>query len=168
MSKIHIANMTEANRRTVRALADMDIGDVISIIDDGAGGRAAIPLTSSGQLVAGACAVAMKFSADPLQVHESTVNTDSGRDLGSRILTIESGDLIVACYEGTILEYPADELHPSLNAAVGGTTPDATDALSIDSASSKFATVASGDIDSPILGRVYSVFGTKILIQLVL
>lgn len=162
MSKVHIANFRDAPRFTVQALADMDLGDVMFIQDDGAGKRAAIPLTAVGQLKAGKYAVAMKFSADSEAVQESTANTDSGRDLGSRIVSISSGDFIVACMAGSILEYPQSELDISITPG----TVDVGTYLAIDSATSKFATQASGDITSVSIAQVYQTFGTKILVEI--
>jgi hypothetical protein len=161
MSKIHIANFRDSDRATVRAWADLDLGDVIRIVDDGVGGRAALPVTALGHLVTGRYAVAMKFSADPEAVQESTVDDDSGASLGSRIVSISSGDFIVACGPGAILEYPEEEL----DASVTTSTVDAGDFLAIKSSSSKFCTQASGDITAKVVGQVHSTFGTRILVR---
>lgn len=162
MSKIHVANLKAADRKTILAWADMDIGDVIKVVDDGAGGRAALPLTLAGEVVHGKYKVAMKFSADPLNVHESTVDADSGRELGNRILTIKSGDFIVALGPGSIIEYPRDELDASLEFA----SLDVGDFLAIEASNSKFALITSGDITTPVIAQVYETFGTKVLVEI--
>jgi hypothetical protein len=167
MSKLHIANYFEADRRSVRAGEAMDLGSVITITDNGSGGRVAMKVTSAGQAVSGIVGVAFKVSADPLQVTASTVNADSGADLGSRIVTIASGDAIVEVRRGAILEYTADLLHDSLNPAEGGATPAVGTALSVKDG--KWCTAATSSAITPTdaVAKVYRTFGTKVLIELV-
>lgn len=166
MTRMHIANYFDADRFTCRAGEDMDPGDIIRIEDDGAGGRRAMKVTQQSDLVAGNWGVVMKVSADPLQVVASTVNTDSRADLGDRIITISSGDDVVQVNNG-IIEMPAEEVDASLDPARSGTLPSVGDALAVVSA--KWCDAgAGGAITTPVVGRVYRVFGTKILIKQVL
>ena len=169
MSKLHIANYFESERLSCRAGEAMTQGMVIKLESDGAGGRRAMKLANSdsAKLVVGTYGVAFKVSADPFQVTSSTVNADSGADLGSRIVAISSGDDIVQVSRPAILEYTADLLHDSLNPAAGGATPAVEANLEIKD--SKWCAVGtSGAIASPIAGRVHRTFGTRVQIRLVI
>jgi hypothetical protein len=169
MSKLHIANYFEADRRSVRAGEAMDLGSVITITDNGSGGRVAMKVTSAGQAVSGIVGVAFKVSADPLQVTASTVNADSGADLGSRIVTIASGDQIVEVRRGAVLEYTADLLDDSLNPAADtpGTTPDVGDILHIKAGKWCEVGASGAVIPATPIAKVYRTFGTKVLVELV-
>lgn len=164
--KLHIANYFDADRRSAKAGEDIGIGDVIKIEDDGVGGRRAMKATVIADLVPGTCGVAFKVSADPLQVTASTVNADSRADLGSRIVTILSGDQMVEVRRGAILEYSADLLDASLDPARGGTTPSVGAQLNV-KASKWCAVGTSGQvIPAAPIAKVFRTFGTKVLVEL--
>lgn len=167
MAKLHIANYFDAPRFSIKAGEAMELGMVITASDDGKGGRVAKKVTAANQLVAGTMAVAFKVSADPQQVTASTVNADSRADLGSRIVTIASGDGIVEVRKGAILEYTADLLDDSLNPAAGGTTPSVGDSLSVKGAKWCAAGAAGALAPSAPVAKVYRTFGTKVLVELI-
>lgn len=161
---LHIANFFEAQRFSCIAASDMDMGQIIKISDDGTGNRLATLLgnSDSALLVSGKYGVSYKVSTDPFQVNSSTAPTF----LGDRVVTILSGDPMVEVRKGAIVEYTADLLDASLDPARSGTTPTAGTALAVLNARWA-ASTAVGAITSPVIGRVYDVNGTTILVELV-
>lgn len=161
---INIANYFDADRRSAKAGETITMGMVVKVSDWGNGERKLLALTDSDSalLVNGKYGVAYKVSADPQQVASSTAPSS----LGSRLVTISSGDAVVEVRRGAIIEYSADLLHSSLDPARGGTTPTVGQDLAIKS--SQFCTTATGSaITSPIVARVFRVFGTKVLVELI-
>lgn len=171
--KLQIANYQDSDRRTVIAGQAMSVGDVIKIISDTSstlvGQRKAVLVTAAADVQnAGQWGVAFKVSSDPFAVSTSTVNSA----LGTRITTIASGDLIVECRRGTILEYDNSLLHSSLDPDNGGTTPTVGTSLGINTSSgakwSSAAQTSLTNVGTTIhVGRVFKVFGKKVLIELV-
>lgn len=161
--KLHIANLLDSERYTVKAGEAIALGQVI-VINNVAGVRTATYVrdAQASQLVQGKFGVAYKVSDDSLAVRESAVPADFA---GSRVVTIGSGDLMVNVLPGAILEYDLSLLDASLDPARSGTLPTATAALSIKDG--KFCAVGvSGAIASPIVGRVYDLLGGKVRVEL--
>lgn len=164
--KLHIANFYDAPRHTAFAGEAIALGAVIKIDQGAAGERRALQLTDadSAQLVAGKYGVAVKVSADDLQVSESLYGVPS--EWGSRIVAISSGDAIVQVGKGAIIEYDPSLLHASLDPANGGALPTVGTALAVKGG--KFCTAATASaITSPVVGRVFDVLGGKVRIELV-
>lgn len=159
----NIANFFEADRRSARAGETMSQGMIVKVSNFGSGERKLMKVgnSDSALLVSGNYAVVCKFSTDPGQVNTSTAPSR----LGSRITTISSGDHVVEVRRGAIMEYSADLLDASLDPARSGTTPAVGDALEI--VGSLWCKVGTGSaITSPIIGRVFRVFGTQVLVEL--
>lgn len=161
---LHIANLLEADRRTATAGETMDMGMVVKVQSDNAGGRYLMKLADgdSALAVSGNVGVVYKVGTDAFQVDSSTVPTE----FGSRLVTIASGDLVVEVRKGAILEYSLDLLHSSLTSSgVQNCIPG--EKLEIkDSTFCKAGT--SGAITSPIVGRCYGLRGTTtVLVELV-
>lgn len=174
--KISIANYYDADRRTAVAGEDIPLGAVIKI-SAGAVGVSGSPLrkanivanADAALLVAGNYGVAFKVSGDPLAVTASTVTADSGKDLGSRIVSIKSGDLMVEVRKGAILEYDPGLLHSSLDPARAGTLPTVGQALGVLGGlfATAAATTSGSGITSPVIARVYNTQGGKVRVELV-
>lgn len=159
---INIANFFDADRRSAKAGETLDMGMVVKVTDWGNGERKLMKVTSSGDLVSGKYAIVYKVSADAEQVSTSTAPSS----FGSRLVTISSGDAVVEVRKGAIVEYSADLLHDSLDPSAGGATPVVGQDLAILNA--QWCTTATGSaITSPIVGRVFRVFGTRVLVELV-
>lgn len=165
--KLHIANYFDADRRSARAGEAIGLGEVIKISDDGVGGRRAMKVTQISDLVPAVCGVAFKVSAEPLAVTSSTVDADSGASLGSRIVTIASGDQMVEVRRGAILEYTADLLDASLDPARGGTTPVVGASLHVKAAKWCAVGTASAIVPAAPVAKVFRTFGTKVLVELI-
>lgn len=164
--KLHIANFYDAPRHTAIAGAAVDLGAVIKIDQGPAGERRALQVTDadSALLVKGNYGVAVKVSADQLQVSEVVSGVPS--DWGSRIVAIASGDAIVQVGPGAIIEYDPSLLHSSLNPSAGGALPTVGTALGLKGG--KFCTTGTASaITSPVVGRVFDVLGGKVRIELV-
>jgi hypothetical protein len=166
----HIANMYYADLLTAVAGETLALGDVVKVVATATGQRKLMKLANTDDNIPGGnYAVVMKYSAIQNQVESSTVPAR----LGSRIETIETGDLVLECRKGTMLEYDAAELGNSLNPATAGTLPTVGDALGVLAA--KFETVAAATtgtgVTAPVIGRVHKVHGTgataKVVIELV-
>lgn len=158
---LHVVNFYEAPRFTAKAAAAIDLGAVIKISDDGKGGRLATQVADadSASLVAGKYGLALKVSADPLQVTASDVSTS---EFGSRVVSIASGDFIVECRKGTIMEYDPSLLHASITAS----NVVAGEVLAVKGG--KFCKVGTaGSIAAPVVGVVYNVHNGKVRIELV-
>jgi hypothetical protein len=162
---INICNLFESDRRSATAGEAMVQGMVVKVSDAGTGVREVnqVDDADSALLVAGNYALVMKISMDPAQVTASTI-TSSPRVAGSG--DIAEGDAVIECRRGTIMEYSADLLHASLDASRAGETPVAGQALAVKDAQFCKANVGSA-ITSPVIGRVYQVFGTKVQVELV-
>lgn len=162
---IHIANFYEADRRTAVAGENMTQGMVVKIDQSASGERRLYKLlnTDSAELVAANYAVVAKFSVDPDQV-ESTTAPSPTRDRTT--VNVLSGDMVVEVRRGSIIEFSADLLHSSLDPARSGATPAATDTLAIKDSLFCKTDVASA-ITSPVVARVYKVYGTAVLVELV-
>lgn len=156
---IQIANFFEADRLTAFAGEALDQGEVVALSGtNGSSKRVATSVTGSGQLLAGNVAVAVKFSNDEYQVIASTVPSE----LGSRLVTIGSGDVIVAV-RNAIIEYDISDLHASITAS--NVAPG--EALSL--LNGKFCKAGTGGaIASPVVGRVYDTLNGKVRVELVL
>ena len=166
---LHIANLAEADRRTVVAGEDLALGAVVIASENGTtGARKVMLITAATELKKGVAGVAWKVSADADQVTSSTANTDSSADLGSRIVTISEGDLIVQVRKGAIMHYDVSLLHSSLDPARAGTLPSPGDALAIDATTGLFCKAdVVGAFTSPVFGVCYETFGTtKVRIEL--
>lgn len=160
----HIANYYDAPRYSARAGETMTIGMVVKVSLFGTGERKLMKLldADSAELVAGKYGVVAKVSGEPNLVDTSTAPAR----LGSRVISIASGDHVVEVRRGAIMEYTADLLHASLNPGSGGATPAVGDALGIKD--SLWCTAATGGaITSPVAGRVFRTFGTRVLVELV-
>lgn len=161
---IHIANWYEADRRSAKAGETITQGMVVKVSDWGNGERKLLKLADgdAALLVNGGYGVVMKISTDPGQVSTSTAPAA----LGDRTITIVSGDQVIEVRRGAIVEYSADLLHSSLDPARSGATPVTGAALAIKS--SQWCTTGTGSaITSPVVGKVFRVFGTKVLVELV-
>ena len=161
---INVANFYESPRYSAVAGEDATQGMVVKIEQDAAGERRLYKLldADAAELVAGNYGVIYKVSEDPDQVESSTAPTPT-RD---RVPTILSGDAVVEVRRGAIIEYTADLLHSSLDPDRAGTTPAATDTLALKD--SQWCTTGTGSaITSPVVGRVYKVYGTNVLVELV-
>lgn len=158
---LHVANYFEADRRTAVAGEAIPLGSVIKINDDNKGFRRAtiVQDAQASSLVAGNYGVALKVSSDPLQVSSSTV-TDAA--MGSRLVSILSGDLIVECRRGSIMEYDVSLLDASITAA----NVQVGEALAVKSGKFCKAAVA-GAITSPVIGRVYNIHNGKVRVEIV-
>lgn len=157
---IHISNFFEADRLTVHAGEAIGQGNVIAISGlNGTSRRIAVKATSGGQFLAGNVGVAVKYSNDEYQVVASSVPSE----LGSRLVTMASGDLIVAVRSGAIIEYDASDLDASI------TTSNVAPGEALAVLNSKFCKAsAGGAITSPVIARVYDVLNGKIRVELVL
>lgn len=165
--KLHIANLYDAPRLTAVAGEAIAIGAVIKITGANADGeRLAMTVADadSALLVKGNYGVAVKVSADDLQVSESLYGVPT--EWGSRVVAIASGDAIAQVGPGAIIEYDPSLLHNSLNPAASGALPAVGEALAIKGGKFCKANVASA-ITSPVVGRVFDVLGGKVRIELV-
>lgn len=150
-----IANFWESERRTARAGESMQQGAVCKVSDWNDGQRKLLKV-AGGDTITGA-SVAYKVGTDPLQVESSTANTTL---LGSRVVTIVSGDYIVEVRGRAYLEYSTDLLHSSL-----ATPPAVGTALGI--LAGQWCTAATGSaVTSPVCGRVFRYFGTRLIVEL--
>lgn len=152
-----IPNFYEADRRTARAGESMAQGSVCKVSDWNDGQRKLLKV-AGGDTITGA-SVAFKVSTDPNLVESSTANTTL---LGQRTVSIVSGDYIVEVRgRGTFLEYSTDLLHSSL-----ATPPAVGTALGI--LAGQWCTAATGSaVTSPVVGRVFRYFGTRLIVELV-
>lgn len=159
----HIANYYDAPRYSARAGETMTVGMIVKVDPYTGGERKLMKLLDgdAAELVAGAYGVVAKVSGEPNLVDTSTAPSR----LGSRIIAIASGDHVVEVRAGAIMEYTADLLHDSLDPAAGGLTPVATQALGVKDSLWCAASVGSA-ITSPVIGRVFRVFGTRVLVEL--
>lgn len=160
----NIANFFESDRLSAVAGEDMTFGMIVKVQDNGAGSRRLMKLgdADSAQLVAGKYALVYKVDERAELVDSSTALARTG----DRVEKILSGDAVVECRRGVVMEYSADMLHASLDPARAGTTPAAGDALEIKG--SQWCKVGtSGAITTPVAGRVLKVHGTKVLVELV-
>lgn len=153
-----IANFLEAPRYSARAGETLSLGMVCKELDWGNGEKKLLKLgTGDAAYLSGdKYVVVTKFSTDPGQVASSTAPSR----LGSRLVTISSGDHVVACYPGSIMEYSTDLLDASLTTFAVG------DSLKVKDG--KFAAAnASGVVSDQVIAKVFRVFGTKVLIELI-
>lgn len=156
----NIANFFDAPRFSARAGETMDHGNVVKVLDWGNGERKLMKLANSdaASLSGDKYAVVTKFSTDANQVQSSTAPSR----LGSRIVTISSGDHVVEIRKGAILEYSTDLLH----ASIVSTPPVVGDGLTVKDSLFCIAGTA-GQASAQVVGRVFRIFGTKYLIELV-
>lgn len=162
---INVANYFGSDRRSAKAGEAITLGMVVKISDDGTGFRKALKLldADSAFLVGGLYGVAYKVSVDPNQVGSTSTAPAS---TGDRTISIASGDYMVEVSRFAVIEYSPDLLHASLDPARSGATPVAGQVLAIKSSQWCTAATASA-ITSPIVGRVFRVHATKVLIELV-
>ncbi len=170
---MQIANLYDAPRWTGIAATDLDLCEVVKVTTGAVTGQRYLArVTASGDVQKpGLWGVAWKVSSDPYQVSTS-LSTVPTR-LGSRVVTILSGDAIVQVGVGAIIEVDASMLHSSLDANNSGVTPTVGQSLGIATSGSKakFSTAAStslAGVGTTIhVARVFRTFGTKLLIELV-
>lgn len=159
---ISIANYMEADRRTALAGEALVQGAVIKLAGDGTN-RVATKATAQADIQkVGAYALAFKVDTEP---------TDVSAGLGASVPsasggTIASGDFIVECRRGSVLEYDPSLLDDSLNPANGGTLPAGGDALAMTATGIPCATSAGGAITTPVILRCYNVVQGKVRIEL--
>lgn len=160
---INIANYFESDRRSATAGEAMVQGMVV-IASNVAGLRKVMKCGNgdTALLVAGNYGLVMKITMDPAQVASSTI-TNSPRVTGSG--DIANLDAVMECRRGTIMEYSADMLDASLDPARAGETPVAGQALGVVGSQFCKANAASA-ITSPVIGRVFQVYGTKVQVEL--
>lgn len=156
----HVANFYDAPRFSARAGEAMDHGMVVKVSDWGNGERKLMKLANSdaAALSGDQYAVVTKFSTEPNQVMSSTAPSR----LGSRITTISSGDHVVELRKGAIMEYSLDALHSS----VTSTPPVVGDGLTVKDSLFCIAGT-SGQASAQVVGKVFRIFGTRYLIELV-
>lgn len=162
---INVANLLDADKRTAVAGEAITMGMVIKLSDDGAGRRKALKLADSDAAVAakpGTYGIAYKLSTDSNQVNSSTAPSS----LGDRTVSISSGDLIIELRRGAIVEYSADLLHSSLDPSRSGTTPQAGTDLNVKGSQWCATSGVAGSMSGTVIGRVFRVFGTKVLVEL--
>lgn len=160
--KLHIANFFEADRRTAVAGEDLALGAIVKIAGNAKNQRVATTVTAQADIQKpGAYGIAFKVSSDPLQVTSSTVPSE----MGTREVTIKSGDFIVECRKGTIMEYDPSLLHASLDPARAGTLPAVGDALAIIGGLPCTVGTATA-ITTPVVLRVFDVVNGKVRIEL--
>lgn len=163
---INVANLLDADKRTAVAGEAITMGMVIKLSDDGAGRRKALKLLDADAAVAakpGTYGVAYKLSTDSNQVASSTAPAV----LGDRTVSISSGDLIIELRRGSIVEYSADLLHSSLDPSRAGTTPQAGTDLNVKGSQWCALAGVAGSMSGTVIGRVFRVFGTKVLVEVV-
>lgn len=158
MGYFSIANFWEADRRTARAGESMQQGAVVAVSDWGDGQHKLMKLTTGFSGAAGQYGVAYKVGTEPNQVESSTANTTL---LGTRSITIVSGDYVVEVRPRAILEYSQDLMHSSMATFQGVGT-----ALGV--LAGQWCTSATGSaVTAPVIGRVYRYFGTaRVLVEL--
>lgn len=158
----NIANFYDAPRYSGRAGETFSHGMVAKVLDWGNGEIKLMKLGNSdaAYLSGGKYAVVTKYGTDANQVQSSTAPSR----LGSRLVTISSGDHAVAVLAGAIMEYSADLLHSSLDPA-GSTPPKAGDSVWVKD-SLFCAESTAGAASSQAVGNVFRVFGAKVLIKL--
>jgi hypothetical protein len=163
---VNIVNLVESDRRSCRAGEDMSQGNVIKMEDDGSGGRRAMLVDNGDSLTLGKTGVVLKVKMDGHRYADSTtLSAVQLRELGDPRLYIDSGDQVIECRRGTILEYSLDALHSSLTSA-GQPNCSVGDDLGIKD--HMFCTAGtSSAITSPVIGRVFKTTTTKIFIELV-
>jgi hypothetical protein len=161
-----IANYYDADRRSARATEDIAAQGMVVKVSNSGGERMLTKLADADAalLVPGNYGVVYKVSTDALQVVESAASANA-TVTGDRIVKIRSGDDVVEVRRGAICEYSADLLHASLDPARAGTTPVAGEALAIKG--SQWCDAAEvGAIISPVVGRVFQVRGTSVLVEI--
>lgn len=160
---LHVANYFEADRRSAVAGNDLPMGTVCAVTTNAAGDRVLNAVTVVGDIQkTGAYGIALKVSADPLQVDVTSVPVEL---LGNRVVTIKSGDRIVECRRGSIMEYSPTICDASLDPARAGALPNAGDSLGI-KAGLPSTLGAAGAIISTVVLRCYNVVNGKIRIEL--
>lgn len=155
----HIANFFDAPRFSARAGETLEPGDLVKVLDWGNGERKLMKLSSSdaASLSGDKYAVVTRFTGEPNVVSSSTIPAR----LGSRIVTISSGDHVVEVRKTAILEYSLDELDASLQS----TPPTVNQELT--SKGEKFCAVGTaGQNSGKVVGQVFRIFGTRYLIEL--
>jgi hypothetical protein len=149
---VTILNYFEADRRTVIADEAMDVGDVVKIVVGSSDGQRHITKLGNAD-----DALAVAGTEDSVQ--ESTADAVTG----DRTVSIASGDLVVICRRGSIIEYNADELDASL-----ATPPTVGTTLGVLGSKFSTAAAAASGVASPVIGMVHMVNGDKVAIELVL
>lgn len=158
----NIANFFEAPRYSARAGETFTHGMVAKVLDWGNGERKLMKVANTdGQYLSGGgdLVIITKYDTDVNQVQSSTAPSS----LGSRLVTISSGDHVVGSGHGTIAEYSADLLHASLDPA-GATPPKVGDQVQVKD--SMFCAVGVAGGLGQTVGNVFRVFGSKVLINL--
>src|SRR4051812_14526622 len=124
---LHVANYFDAERRSAVAGNDLAMGAVCAVTTNSSGDRVLNTITVVGDIQkTGAYGIALKVSPDPLQVDVTSVPVEL---LGNRVVTIKSGDRIVECRRGSIMEYSPTICDASLDPARAGALPNAGDSL---------------------------------------
>lgn len=161
---LHVANYFEADRRSAVAGNDLPMGSVCAVTTNAAGDRVMNAVTVVGDLAkTGAYGIALKVSADPLQVDVTSVPVEL---LGNRVVTIKSGDRIVECRRGSIMEYSPTICDASLDPARAGALPIAGDSLGVKAGLPCTLGAGGGALISTLVLRCYNVVNGKIRIEL--
>lgn len=159
---LHIVNWKYADVGTAVAAETMAQGQVCYV--DASGVNRQLNLlgdTDDSLALPGNLAVVMKVSSDPNEVDSSTVDAR----LGSRVVTISTGDLVMEVRSGAKIRYTADLLHSGIDGrTTAGTTPAIGDALGING--SKWCAWGDNKIGSTVFARVHKVFGTDVVVEL--
>lgn len=159
---IHVANWYDADRRSALAGSAFALGSVCVATAGAKGDRVVNPVASDADIAkTGAVSIVIKVSSDPLQVDASTVPSE----MGTRIVTIKSGDQVVECRPGSIVEYHPSLLDASLDPARAGTLPTVGQSLGVKGGLPCALGAASALVAAPIL-KVYDVVGGKVRVEL--
>lgn len=160
--KLSIANYLDADRRSAIAGEDLALGAIVKVAGNAKNERVLTAVTAQADLQAvGKYAIAFKVSSDPLQVSASTVPSE----MGTRLVSIKSGDHIVECRRGTIMSYDPSLLDASLDPARAGTLPTVGAALAVLNGLPCGA-AAVGAITSPVVLRCYDIVNGQVRIEL--
>lgn len=156
----HIVNHKYADTSTAIAGADHAALGMICKVTNSNGKRLLTPIgdTEDALVVEGNYAIAMKYSTDEF---EATSSTAAAR-LGDRKVSIKQNDVILEVRRGAIVSYTPAEVDASLDPARSGTMPTVGQALGV--SGSRWATAAAATtagIASPVIGRVFKVYGTS-------
>lgn len=158
---IHIANWEDADRRSATADETLAQGNVCYVSGTAGGGvRKLRKVTQASELVDGNVAIVVKVSDNALAV---TSSTGVPTDVGSNLVTIVSGDAVIAARKGSILEYDVSLLHASITAS--NVSPGEKLAL----LSGQWCKVGTGSsVSSPLAGVVYDTLNGKVRVELVI
>lgn len=162
---INVANLLDADKRSCVANEAITMGMLIKMSDNGAGKRLAkLLLDADTTLIGrtGTIGVAYKLSTEAYQVATTTAPAATG----DRTVAIVSGEQMIELRRGSLVEYTADLLHSSLDPSRAGTTPVAGADLYV-KGSQWCSTGTASSLSGAVIGRVFRVFGKKVVVELV-